>query len=126
MRMRIWLAMMVLAASVALGARAEAQGYGPGYYSGPPPPPPRGVIRSGLCFGVGLGLGAISFTDCEDCEVLGGLGLQGHLGGMLAPNLALMFDAATVIHPLDDAGGGSLASTTLMGVFRFWPSSIFW
>jgi hypothetical protein len=123
-----WLAVAALAAGLLLGGRAEAQGYGPGTYRAPPPPPPTGVIRSGFIFGGGIGLGAISFTDCSDCEVLGGLGLQFHLGGMLAPNLALMFDGATVIHPLDDGDGSTsaLASNTGMAVLRGWISPIFW
>jgi hypothetical protein len=128
MNMRAWLAIATLAATLLLAGRAEAQGYGPGYYPGAPPPPPRGIIRSGLVFGFGIGLGAISFTDCDDCEVLGGLGLEGHIGGMIAPNLALLFDAAVVVHPLDDGRGGtsSLASITYMGVLRGWVSRIFW
>src|SRR5688572_30434999 len=132
MRMRSWLALVAVAATLilpaALGSRAEAQGYGPGYYPGAPPPPPRTTLRSGFIFGGGIGLGAISFTDCEDCEVLGGLGLQFHLGGMLAPNLALMFDGATVLHPLDDeeGNGTTLASNTGMAVLRGWLARVFW
>ena len=127
--MKAWLAIATLSACALLGSRAaEAQGYGPGTYSGQPPPPPTGVIRSGFIFGGGIGLGAISFTDCDDCEVLGGLGLQFHLGGMIAPNLALMFDGATVVHPLDNGDGSTsaLMSNTGMAVFRGWISPIFW
>ena len=126
--MKAWLAIATLTACAFLGARAEAQGYGPGTYTSPPPPPPTSVIRSGFIFGGSVGLGAISFTDCDDCEVLGGLGLQFHLGGMLAPNLALMFDGATVLHPLDDeeGNGTTLASNTGMAVLRGWLARVFW
>jgi hypothetical protein len=123
---------MVPALALLLGSsgRADAQGYGPqygpqpGYYGAPPPPPPPGVIRSGFIFGGSIGLGAINFTDCEGCDALGGLALQFHLGGMVGPNLALMFDGATVMHLLDD--DSALYSNTGMAVLRGWLSRVFW
>src|SRR5690349_15810547 len=66
-------------------------GYGPppGYY--PPPPPPQMYYRSGIVLGASIGGGSISGTDCGDfCG--GAFAIEGHIGGMLNPRMALMGD----------------------------------
>jgi hypothetical protein len=123
MKMKATLAVVVVAVLLAATGSANAQS-GPGYYGGPPPPPPPGVYRSGLVFGGHLGVGAISFTDCDDCESLGGFAWGLQVGGMLAPSLALLADLSGVTHFGDDET--ALTSMTFAGVLRGWVSRIFY
>jgi hypothetical protein len=119
-----WIAIVFAIVGVAAAAApAHAQGYGPGYYAGPPPPP-RGVVRSGFIAGVAIGGGAFGIVDCDDCEGTGALSLRGHLGGMLAPNLALMFDLESASGPFGD--DAVITQTTAMGVLRVWLGRIFY
>jgi hypothetical protein len=113
-------------ALAAAPSTASAQGYGgPGYYPGAPPPaPPPGIIRSGLIVGGAVGLGGIFDADCDDCSGLGAFGLQFHIGGMIAPNLALVFDMSGLYHVFDD--DSILTSATFLGVIRGWLGRIFW
>lgn len=123
MRASSWSAVVVVAAVIAAAAPARAQGYGPGYYAGPPPPPP-GVVRSGFIAGVGIGGGGFGFTDCEDCDSLGVFALHGHLGGMIAPTVAILFDAGFVAgKPNDDL---TISQGVALAAIRFWPARIFW
>ncbi len=72
----------------------------PAGYGYPPPPPPARVYRQGLTFGLGIGLGAFTADNCGDaCGV--GLAFEGHIGGMLTPQFALMFDAFPVVHTVN-------------------------
>jgi hypothetical protein len=123
MKMKALLGIAAVCAVLLSSGAASAQGYGPGYYGAPPPPPPPGVIRSGLVLGFDLGIGAISFTDCEDCDVLGGLAWGFQLGGMIGPNLALLADISGVSHYLSDEDA-TLNSLTVTGVLRGWLGRI--
>lgn len=109
---------------VAAAAPAQAQSYGGGGYYGQPPPPPRGVYRSGLVFGGSLGLGEIVPTSCDNCDGYGALGLQGHIGGMISPDVAILFDIEGMFHPFED--GSTLSSTTILGAVRGWLGRIVW
>ena len=81
---------------------AEAQGYPPPYYPPPPPPPPpHGVYRSGLVFGFSGGVGAIHADNCGDACGVAGM-VEGHLGGMINPRTALMFEIWGADHPWSD------------------------
>ena len=94
-----------------------------GYYA-PPPPPPPGPIRDGLVLGFGLGGGAISCEDCDDS--LGAAGGEFHIGGMLTPQLALLFDASVLIHELENTNGATLSQVVNVGALQFWPTSRIW
>jgi hypothetical protein len=107
----------------ALAGVAGAQSYGPGYYP-QPPPPPQGIQRGGLVLGGAIGLGGIYLGECEDCDPFEGIALQGFIGGMVAPNLAIVFDASTVIHPFDD--GGVLSSHVWLGALKLWLGEQLW
>lgn len=121
--MRTLVTSLVLVA--ALAGAAAAQSYGPGYYQQPPPPPqPQGIQRGGLILGGSIGLGGIYFTNCDNCDSYGGLALQGHIGGMVAPNVAIVFDASTVIHPFEE--GGTLMSHAWLGALRIWLTDNLW
>jgi hypothetical protein len=99
--------MLVLGIS-ALAGTASAQTYPPpsppppGYAQPPPPyyaPQPAPMptpYRNGLIFGFTIGGGAIGCEDCD--ESLEGIAGSFHIGGMLTPRLALMFDGSSVIH----------------------------
>jgi len=107
---------------------AEAQGYPPPYYPPPPPPPPpHGVYRSGLIFGVSAGLGAISASNCGDECGVAGL-FEAHLGGMISPRAALMFEVWGADHPWTDAAGDSreTINTFITGAAQYWLTDILW
>jgi hypothetical protein len=112
---------------------AEAQGYPPPYYPPPPPPPPpRGVYRSGVIYGFAAGLGAIGRSDyggnaCADRCGAAGL-LEFHLGGMIAPRTALMFEVWGADHPWSPPNGPSFEAfnTFFTGAAQFWLTDILW
>jgi hypothetical protein len=85
-------------ASAAHAQYRQPRGYPPppppGYY---PPPAYGGMYRQGLVFGLGIGGGAISASNCgPDCG--GAFALQFDIGGMLNPQLALVFDGWVNFH----------------------------
>ena len=108
-----------------LGSVATAQAqYAQPYYSRTP----RGVYRSGVVFGVSLGVGGISASDCGDVCGVSGLA-EVHIGGMIAPNVALMGDLWEGLHYLSgDAVLGS--GETWNGVYtlalQYWPIYNVW
>src|SRR5688572_28023557 len=70
------------------------------YYAPPPvQAPPQG--RQGFLIGFGIGGGEIISSDCEDCESLAGFAFDFSIGGMLNPNLGIMYDAFGVIRVED-------------------------
>jgi len=104
---------------------AQAQ-YGPPrpYYA--PPPPPRGVYRSGLVLGGSLGVGTIWSDGCGPYCGASGF-IEGHIGGMLNPRLALMGDFWGAAHHWDD---GYVTGTTYQGLYtlaaQYWVTDVFW
>lgn len=75
--------------------------YAPGYiYS-----QPIGFHRSGFLIGFALGFGTMSNKDCESCDDLDGGAGEFHIGGMLTPNLALMYDVSLVTHQFEGSRG---------------------
>lgn len=129
---------LILAAGIAgavlagFGSTAHAQyqqppaGYGappPGYY--PPPPPPRAWYRTGLTFGVGIGPGSITTTStCGDfCGAA--IALEGHIGGMLNPRLAIMGDFWLNAHPIPNSDGTTTNSISSLAL-QYWLTDIIW
>jgi hypothetical protein len=122
-----------LIASLALLVPAIAAAQ-PGAY-GPPPPPPPGYYaqpvaapapsteRRGFLIGFSLGGGSITCDDCRDS--LSGVALDIHLGGMIAPNLALMFDGMGVAHTLEE-GNGTLIHVVDTIAAQYWVTPQFW
>jgi len=106
---------------------AEAQGYPPPYYPPPPPPPPpHGVYRGGLVFGFAGGVGALHTNNCGDACGVAGLA-EGHIGGMINPRTAVMFEIWLADHPWS-AGGNSFETinTFFTGAAQYWVNDIVW
>lgn len=111
-------------------AHAQYQAPPPGYYAPPPrysygyPPPSPRVYRSGLVLGVGIGLGGLSTSDCGDfCG--GGLGYDFHIGGMLTPQLALLFDISGIVHSVPDSDI-DVYNTLYVAALQFFPTNQLW
>jgi hypothetical protein len=111
--------------AVVLGSSSAAQAqYGrpryytqPGYYPG-------AYYRTGLVAGVGLGFGGITAEQCGgDCG--GGLSLEGHIGGMVNPRMAVMFDAWAVFHR-NTAYDTTTTSGVYTGALQLWVTPILW
>lgn len=67
----------------------------------PPPVEARRVVREGLVFGFGAGLGSM-IADCDECRsTFEAFGLDAHIGWMLAPRLALVLDSWAMAHVED-------------------------
>lgn len=104
---------------------AHAQYYGPprryaapGYYAPPP------FYRSGLILGGAVGVGLISASDCGDtCG--GGFSGEVHIGGMLNPRTALVFDAWTTIHPSAN-NDNATTNSIFTGALQIWLNDIVW
>jgi len=122
-RLAVAIGIAMLTAFGSLSA-AQAQ-YAPRPYY-PPPPPPRGVYRSGLVIGGSLGAGGISSSGCGPYCGAAGM-LEGHIGGMLNPRLALMGDFWGAAHYWDDGYG---TGTTYQGIYtlaaQYWVTDILW
>lgn len=99
---------------------AHAQYGAPRPYYGSPPPP-RGVYRSGLVIGFGLGGGSIIADNCSNCG--GGGAFEGHIGGMIHPRLALMFELWGIGRPTDS---GTLSHVIYGGALQYWVADIVW
>jgi hypothetical protein len=90
------------------------------------PTAPRGVYRSGLTFGGSLGVGSMVSDGCG--PYCGGSGMiEGHIGGMLNPRLALMGDFFAAVHSWDD---GYYTGQTYNGIYtiaaQYWATDIIW
>jgi len=122
MRTPVSTSLLVLLGAVALASlpsTASAQGYA--YPNSPPPP---GIQRYGVVFGGSIGPGAFNFSDCTGCDSLGAVALQLELGGMVAPNIAILGDWTGHLHPYGD--GTVLTSGLVDGSIRFFFSRILW
>src|SRR5882672_4331512 len=126
MRILLLIALVLLPASAAAQYAAPPPpppgAPGPGYYA--PPPAPPGIQRSGFVIGFSLGGGSMNCDSCSSSSSLSGVALDIHLGGMLSPTLALMFDGWGVAHPLD--GGGSIVHVMDTVALQAWLNQQFW
>jgi hypothetical protein len=107
----------------------------PGAYAPPPPPPPppgyyaqpvaapAPPARRGFLIGFSLGGGSITCEECTDS--LDGVAVDIHLGGMVTPRLALMFDGMGVAHSFEE-GGGTLIHVVDTFAAQYWVTPRFW
>lgn len=95
------IALIAVVLSVVVPALAAAQASpppAPQPPSSPVTPPPATTVRSGLMFGVGVGVGSL-VADCDDCRAtFEAGGISGHVGWMITPRLALMLDVWGMAH----------------------------
>jgi len=111
------IAWIPLALCLCWSAVASAQRYG----GGPPRPP--GLYREGLVLGFALGAGRAGWS-CDDCPSYGGFAGEFHIGGMIAPQLALEGDFSTVIRSV---GYDQYVSVNMAHfAAQFWPAPIVW
>ena len=82
------------------------------------------MYRGGLVVGFGVGVGGISASDnCSNCGGGAG-GLEFHIGAMVNPRLAVMFEGWGLARPVD--GGGTLTNSMGGGALQFWVNDVFW
>jgi hypothetical protein len=103
---------------------AQAQRYRRSYYA----QGPRGVYRAGVVFGLSLGIGGISASSCGDVCGFSGLA-EVHIGGMIAPNVAVLGDFWEGLHYFSGVPGlGS--GETWNGIYtlalQYWPLYNIW
>jgi hypothetical protein len=102
-------------------------GGGGGYY--PPPPPPPVWERRGLALGFGIGLGGMSDSQgaigCSQCEANpASVGLDFHIGAMINPKLALLFEFWGQGQALD--GTTTLVQSMGMIAAQYWVTPQLW
>jgi hypothetical protein len=100
---------------------AHAQYRGQRPYYGAPPPVARGVYRSGLILGFGVGGGSIIADQCGNCG--GGGAWEAHIGGMVNPRLAVMGELWGLARPTD---AGTLYHVIYGAALQFWVADILW
>jgi hypothetical protein len=124
---------LLVLALVCAPALASAQGY---YGRGNPDAPGGFHNRAGrLTFGGAIGLGGMSdngsaITSCDNCNYNPvAVELDGHIGGMLNPRLALMFEAQLnlqTIHSDFFDGDTTLSQGAAMIAGQFWVLPMLW
>lgn len=122
-------------------ARSEAQPYG-----SPPgaPPPAYGApapayapayvapvsLRRGLTLGVGLGIGGMESADgpieCVDCKDSAAGSFDLHVGVMLNPRFALMFEMWGTAQALDSQADVTLVQVLALGAAQYWMTPRVW
>jgi hypothetical protein len=132
--------LLVLAVLLAPGL-AAAQGYyggsGPGYYGQPPATQLPGGFhdRTGrLAWGFSLGLGGMhdrgsNVTSCNNCSYNPlAFEADAHIGGFIAPRLALMAEAQINAQTVSSSfyGDTVLSQTALMIAAQFWVTPQLW
>lgn len=106
---------MITRCLTALALVCFSSGYAVAQPSPPPPPPgpngaggpgpwttpPETTVRSGLMFGVGVGVGSL-VADCDDCsDTFEAGGIDARIGYMITPRLAIMLDVWGMAHRED-------------------------
>jgi hypothetical protein len=133
-------ATILLASSVAFAQPGSQPpppggGYGPapqGYYSQNPYMLPGGFWdRRGLSLGFGLGIGGMSSNggpiECFDCDFNpASLGGDFHIGGMIDPRLAVLFEIWGTTQTLDANGTAFLTQTLFMAALQYWVTPQLW
>lgn len=82
--------------------------------------------RNGFVIGGALG-GGVIWAGCDDCDVRASIGLDFHVGGMLSPRLALLFNASgAASYTTDFAPTRYVASLLYAGAAQYFLSSQLW
>ncbi|WP_428262151.1 hypothetical protein [Haliangium sp.] len=111
-------------------------GYGPPprrsrHYPPPPPPVYGPAVRRGLTLGAGFGIGNMSASsgpiECFDCDYdTGAFGFDFHIGGMLSPHMALLFELWVTGKTLDYAGTELMTQSFAMVAAQYWVTPRLW
>lgn len=128
-------AVLLTSAAAATAAAQPGQppppppGYGPSPYYGPPPAY-QPQARRGLAIGFGFGVGGMDSQDgirCDGCssEPVAG-GFNGHIGAMLAPNLAILLEGTVTGQQLDAVGAQTLMQAQLLAAVQYWLTPMLW
>lgn len=107
-------------------------GGGGGYYATPPPPIHAPYWqRRGLTIGFGFGVGGMSAEsgpiECAGCDydpAAGGFDF--HIGGMISPRLALVFEIWGTAQALESSGRTMLVQTMAMVGLQYWLTRQLW
>ena len=84
------------------------------------------AVRHGFVGGGALGGGIIT-AGCDGCDVRAAIGLDLHLGGMLTPRLALLFDASgATSYSTQFAPTRYVASLLYAGAAQYWLARPLW
>jgi hypothetical protein len=121
---------------VLVPAIASAQGYYGGGYGAPPSNIPGGFHdRTGrLAWGFSIGLGGMhddgsGITNCDNCANAPAVEVDGHIGGMLGPRFALLFEGqvnARTVHSDLYGNDTTLSQSTAMIAGQYWLTPQLW
>ena len=92
------------------------------------------IARVRLAWGIGLGLGGMhdngsGLTNCDNCSNAPALELDGHIGGMVGPRFALLFEAqvnARTVHNDTFGDDTTLSQSVGMIAGQFWITPQLW
>lgn len=111
-------------------------GPGPGYYAAPPTLPGGFHDRMGrLALGFSIGLGGMSTSEgqvpCSGCDYNpAAFEVDFHVGGMIAPRLALMLEVQANGQTVQSVAGGegtvTLVQGTAMAAAQYWLTPKLW
>jgi hypothetical protein len=127
--------LLVLAIILAPGLAAAQGYYGRGGGGGGYGVPGGFHNRTGrLAWGIGIGVGGMhddgsGITSCDNCSNAPALELDGHIGGMIGPRFALLFEAqlnARTVHSDDFGDDTTLSQTVGMIAGQFWITPQLW
>lgn len=87
-----------------------------------------------LAWGMGIGVGGMHddgsrITDCDNCSNAPALELDGHIGGMIGPRFALLFEGqlnARTVHSNSYGDSTTLSQTVGMLAGQFWLTPQLW
>ena len=108
---------------------------GPHYAPPPPPPPPPSYYdpftRRGLTLGFGFGIGNMSDSEgtipCDDCDYDPAAGaFDFHIGGMLNPRLALLFEVWVTGKNIDESASEFLWQSMVLVAAQYWVTPRLW
>ena len=127
--------LLLLAIMLAPGLAAAQGYYGRGGYGGGYGVPGGFHNRTGrLAWGIGIGVGGMhdngsGITSCDNCSNAPALELDGHIGGMIGPRFALLFEAqlnARTVHSDTFGADTTLSQTVGMLAGQFWITPQLW
>lgn len=127
--------LLVLAIMLAPGLVAAQGYYGRGGYGGGYGEPGGFHNRTGrMAWGIGIGVGGMhdngsGITSCDNCSNAPALELDGHIGGMIGPRFALLFEAqlnARTVHSDTFGDDTTLSQTVGMLAGQFWITPQLW